>query len=311
MSQKISRILIAVKPWQNRLPLSAARVAQLARSLHAEVALTSCVRLSALSEAFAWADPGSGVGLEDDMLRESNDELVELDELAQALRGNGVAVTTRVRSDPSTSQGILDEVADWRADLLIAGVRSPHSSVRPRLADVDRQLMRLCPCPLLLTRASHDEPYQSVLAAVDPLHRHAEPTGLDEIIVGIARHLRDAFEAELRIVNIHPNPEEFEVVSSVEVEPGVFYGAENVEAVHRQALIELADACGVADAELILRAGDPAERIAALAAEPATDLVVLGSIKRGRLEAALLGSTAERVVDEGRCDVLLVQAPTQ
>ncbi|MGW8369183.1 MAG: universal stress protein, partial [Gammaproteobacteria bacterium] len=72
----------------------------------------------------------------------------------------------------------------------------------------------------------------------------------------------------------------------------------------------LAETCGVSGSELILRTGDPAECIAGLAAEPAADLVVLGSIKRSRLEAALLGSTAERVVDEGRCDVLLVRAPS-
>ena len=311
MTQKIERILIAVKPWQNRLPLGTSRVSHLARSLEAEVALTSCVRLSALESGFVWAEPGAGPGLEATLRSQADDELAELERLAQLLRDTGVTVTTRVRSDPSASHGILDEVTEWRADLLVAGVHEPGSSLRPRLTAVDWQLMRLCPCPLLLTRASNDEPYRSILAAVDPLRGHAEPAGLDEAILSIARHLRDVFEAELRIVSVHPDPEEYEVVSSVEVEPGVFYGAENIEAVHRQALIDLADACGAADSELVLRVGDPAEVIAGLAAEPVTDLVVLGSIKRRRLEAALLSSTAERVVDDGRCDVLLVRVPAQ
>lgn len=311
MTQRIERILIAVKPWQSRLPLSASRVSHLARSLEAEVALTSCVRLSALESGLVWAEPGTGPGLEATLESHADDELAELERLAQPLRDAGVTVATRVSSDPSASHGILDEVAEWRADLLVAGVHDPRSSLRPRLMAVDWQLMRLCPCPLLLTRTSHDEAYRSIVAAVDPLREHAEPAGLDEAILSIARHFRDAFEAGLRVVNVHPDPEDYEVVSSVEVEPGVFYGTENIEAVHRQALIDLTDACGVADAELILRAGDPAELIAGLAAEPATDLVVLGSIKRGRLEAALLGSTAQRVVDDGRCDVLLVRAPAQ
>lgn len=311
MSHKIERILIAIRPWENRLPLAAARVSHLARSLGAEVALTSCVRLSALSESLAWADPGSPISLEGERLGQANDELAELERLAQPMRDAGVTVTTRVRSDPSASHGILDEVTDWHADLLVAGVHEPGASLRPRLTAVDWQLMRLCPCPLLLSRGSQDQPYRTMLAAVDPLRGHAEPTGLDEAILSIARHFRDAFEAQLRIVNIHPHPEAYEVVSSVEVEPGVFYGTENIEAVHRQALIDLAADCGVSDAELLLRAGNPAALIAELAAELATDLVVLGSIKRGRLEAALLGSTAERVVDEGQCDVLLVRPPAQ
>lgn len=123
--------------------------------------------------------------------------------------------------------------------------------------------------------------------------------------------MRDACDAELRVVNVYPNPEQYEIVSAVQVEPGVFYGTENVKAAHRQAVIDLIDECNVPDSEIVLRAGKPAEIIAELAGEQAIDLVVLGSIKRGRIERALLGSTAERVVGEAPCDVLLVKPPAQ
>ena len=309
MTARIERILIAVKPWENRLPLSVAGAADLARGLKAEVALTSCVRLSALTDALAWTDPGSGTDIEGAMLSQANAELGELERLAQPLRDAGVTVTTRVRSDASASHGILDEVTAWRADLLIAGIHEAYSPLRPRLADVDWELMRLCPCPLLLVRASRDEPYRTILAAVDPLHGHAEPAGLDHAILGIARRLRDALEAELQIANVYPNPDEYEVASAIEVEPGVFYGTENIEAAHKQALADLTADCGVADSERILRAGKPAEVIIELAGRQATDLAVLGSIKRGRLESVVLGSTAQRVVEEAECDVLLVKPP--
>ncbi|MGW8369182.1 MAG: universal stress protein, partial [Gammaproteobacteria bacterium] len=237
MTRKLERILIAVKPWQSQLPLSAARIAQLARNQEAKVALTSCVRLSALESGFVWAEPGTGQGLEETLENQADEELAQLEQLAQPLRDAGVTVTTTVRSGRSASDGILDEVAEWSADLLVAGVHEPRASLRPRLTEVYWQLMRMCPCPLLLTRASNGDPYRNILAAVDPLNEHAEPAGLDEAILSVARQCRDAFEADLRIVNVHPDPEEFEVVSSVEVRPGIFYGTENIEAVHRQALI--------------------------------------------------------------------------
>jgi universal stress protein E len=309
MSQQIERILVAVKPWEHSLPVSIPRVLQLAQGLDAEVALTSCIRLSAQSDALTWAIAGQGAPVEEALLSQANSETEALERLAQPLQDHGVTVTTHVRSDASASRGILDEVAEWRADLLIAGVHEPPPAFRPRLATVDWQLMRLCPCPLLLARASNDAPYRTIIAAVDPLHGHAEPEGLDHAILAVSRHFRDAFNADLRLVNVHPDPEEYEVASSVEVSPGVFYGAENMEALHRQALIDLAADCGVADAELVLRAGKPADVVAGLAAEPATDLAVLGAIKRGRLESVLLGSTAERVVDDGQCDVLLLKPP--
>lgn len=309
MTERIERILIAVKPWENQLPLTVSRASDLARGLKAEVALTSCVRLSALTDAVAWTDPASGTDIEGAMLSEASDELQELERLAQPLRDAGVTVSTRVRSNASASHGMLDEVTAWRADLLIVGIHEANLSLRPGLAAVDWQLMRLCPCPLLLVRASKDESYRTILAAVDPLHGHAEPEGLDHAILSVARHFREALEAELQIANVYPNPDEYEVASSIEVAPGVFYGTENIEAVHKQALMDLAEDCGVADSDSILRAGKPAEVIIELAAKQATDLAVLGSIKRGRLESALLGSTAQRVVEEAECDVLLVKAP--
>lgn len=306
MTRQIERILIAVKPWEDRLPISNARVAALARGLGAEVALTSCLRLSAAAMELGWMDAAASMDFDIARLDRTDDELAILERLSAPLRAAGATVTTRVRSEGSANRGILDEVEDWEADLLIAGVHEPRLIPHPRLLDVDWQLIRLCPCPLLLAR-DRTESYRSILAAVDPLHGHAEPAGLDHAILAAARQFRDVFDARLKVISVYPNPNEFEVVSSVEVRPGVFYGSENVEAVHRQAAIDLVNECEVSDADLLVRPGKPAAVIVEAAREQAADLIVLGSIKRSRLHAMLLGSTAEAVVDEAESDVLLLK----
>jgi universal stress protein E len=310
MNKKIERILIAVKPWEDRLPISNERATQLAQSLKAEIALTSSIRLSAEATEFNWM---TGISTKDFDLASfdrSDHELALLDRLAQPLRAAGAAVTTRVRSEASPDRGILDEVDDWEADLLIAGVHEVGIVPHPRLMDVDWQLMRRCPCPLLLVQGHSAEPYRSILAAVDPLHDHAEPVGLDHSILGAARQFRDVFEAQLQILSVYPDPGEFEMASSVEVRPGVFYSSDNIEAVHRQAVIDLANDCGVADADLQLLPGKPSDRIAEMARERKADLVILGSIKRSRMHELFLGSTAEFVVDEVTSDVLLLKPPS-
>jgi hypothetical protein len=78
-------------------------------------------------------------------------------------------------------EGILRAVHEWEADLLIVGAHEPRPVPHTVLLDTDWQLIRLCPCPLLLVKAKAGEPYSTVLAAVDPLHRHAEPDGLDNL----------------------------------------------------------------------------------------------------------------------------------
>ena len=97
------------------------------------------------------------------------------------------------------------------------------------------------------------------------------------------------------------------LASSVEVLPGVYYGNENIEDVHRKALMELVENYGIRRSQVLLTSGDPAEQLGETIVENDVDLVVLGALKRGRLEQWLLGSTAERVVAEVSCDVLLIK----
>lgn len=52
----------------------------------------------------------------------------------------------------------------------------------------------------------------------------------------------------------------------------------------------------------------PADAIAEIAAESQSDLIVIGSHGHSGLMRVLLGSTAERVVREAACDVLVVKA---
>ena len=78
---------------------------------------------------------------------------------------------------------------------------------------------------------------------------------------------------------------------------------------HRQAVRELAGEYGVPPDRMDLHPGEPGDVIAEVVRKRDIELVLLGAVKRGWLAQALLGSTAERVVAEVECDVLLVRAP--
>jgi universal stress protein E len=304
---KIQRILIAVRPRERGLPLAASHACSLAQGLGAEIGLMSCVVESRLASGLAWADPVAVTDPQLESFDRGRHQQVQLEELAKPLRDAGVTVTTLVSTQRPIYQSILSEAANWQADLLVVGVHEPRLIARTHLTDIDRQLMRLCPCPLLIVRNPNVERYRAILAAVDPLHRHAEPAGLDDAVLRAAAEFSRAFNARLCVTNVYADPNNFEVVSSVEVQPGVFYGTENIEAAHHKAVADLIDEYGIGDAETLLRTGEPAAVIAALASEQKIDLVVLGAVKRSRLEAAILGSTAEAVVADARCDVLLVK----
>jgi nucleotide-binding universal stress UspA family protein len=300
---KIERILISVKPWEGQLPLAATNASGMAKGLGAEIELMSCLSISQL--VFAGLEPPERTASSDAEQARSEQE-IHLERLAQALRETGATVGTRVSSDSPVYRAILDEAAGWKADLLVAGAHEPELLPTP-FTDVDRDLMRLAPCPLLLAKNPALESYRTVLAAVDPLHLHAEPTGLDAAVLDAASTLSAAVGAELCVANVHPDPEDYEIVSSVEVQPGVYYGAENIPEVHRRAVDDLIAEAGISQAQVIMRAGDPAAAILELLSERSFDVVVLGTIKRSAIEEAFLGSTAEKVAAGAGSDVLLVK----
>lgn len=303
MALRIDKVLVALKPWQGGLPLSLYHARFLSENLGASLRLLSCVYEPEVALGILKTDAealAAQVGLVDS-------ERTVLSDLAASLRDWGIAAETVVRWGHPAEDVILAEVERWGADLLVIGTHQAGSRPHTRLAQLDWQLMRSCPCPVLLARDPQFDGYTTVLAAVDPLHRHAEPPGLDRKILEVASVLAHAAESTLLVAHVYPDPESYALASSVEVLPGVYYGTENIETVHRQALLELSSEFGVRAPQTVLLSGDPAERLSDCVSERGVDLIVMGALKRGKLEEWLLGSTAERIVAEAQCDVLLVK----
>jgi universal stress protein E len=233
---------------------------------------------------------------------------VGLDRLAGSLRDWGADVTTRVGWGVPAYDAILAAARDWQADLLVVGAHDRETS-HTRLTDTDWQLMRRAPCPLLLVKSPAFAGYRTIVAAVDPLHAHDEPYGLDQAVLAAGRWVARACGSTLRAVYAYPGAAAFDLVSAVEVAPGVVYGSENVEALHRRAVNELAERFGIAAADVDLVAAGAPEAIVDTAAKRRAELVVVGTQQHRGALAALIGSTAELVVATVPCDVLIVPPP--
>jgi universal stress protein E len=63
----------------------------------------------------------------------------------------------------------------------------------------------------------------------------------------------------------------------------------------------------VTAANQVLRTGVPAEVIRAVAAELKPDLLVMGAVSRSGLSHFHIGNTAEAVIDDVPCDLLIVK----
>jgi universal stress protein E len=272
---KLERILVAITPWQRGLPLAAGHARQLAQAVDARIELVGSVFDAALAARRDRGEPAA---------RNSQDRTlmtarVELERLAKSMRDWGARVTTRIVWGTPPYEAILAAAEACQADLIVVGAHEPET-FHTRLTDTDWQLMRRVRCPLLVVKGPSFDGYRTILAAVDPLHAHDEPYGLDRAVLYAGRCFAQAFGSTLRAFYSYPGRAAFELASAVQVAPGMLYGAENVEALHRRAVNELVTEYGIAPSEVDLVEGRPAETLIELAATRGADLVVVGTAQR-------------------------------
>jgi len=220
----------------------------------------------------------------------------------------GLRVKTEMVWDYPPHEAVIRRVLESGADFVVAASATHRLGQRLFLTNNDWELIRYCPVPILLVKSARDYTRPAVLAAVDPFHEHAKPAALDSRLLGsgtaIARLLRGSlhvFHAYLPLV--------FNMI--VPMDQGPMWLPREAEEAHaaaiRRAFIRLAEAAGVPGERRHLVIGDVTDRLAATVRRIHADIVVMGAVSRSGLKRLFIGSTAERVLDSLRCDVLIVK----
>jgi len=227
-------------------------------------------------------------------------QCLALDELARSLAGEGSLPTTVAEWHRVPHEAIVRAAMREHADLVVAEPRFRAARRRlPGFSATDWELVKLCPVPLLLARGP--APYRSptILAAVDPVRDTEKLSTLDLRIVQVAHEIERLTDGRLRLLHCAIEPR---------ATPGMPYSViEQERAQSRQLLKLLVKEAGLSTRALRVKSGRPAEAIAAAVADESVDVLVLGSMTRGRFENLVLGSTAEKLLHTVACDMLVVK----
>lgn len=284
----IRRILVAVKdPSAERLP-AVSKAIQLARALGAELELFHAIASPVYVDMLA--------------LTESRPEEVERDELTQyrqrleriaaRARLHTASVSVAAAWDYPVYEAIVRRAAEIGADLVVAEQHPGRHHAAGVLSLADWELLRLCPVPVLLVKRSRPYHAPTVLTAVDPDHAGGKTAQLDEAILAAGALVAGGLRGELHVVHACP--------------PGP--GAEGVPAALDTTLFARGLRLGdVPPEHRHLLAGDPRDVIPQIARDVGADIVVAGALSRSGLKRLLIGNTAERLLDELSCDLLIVK----
>lgn len=298
----IQHILVVIDPTSEQWQPCLDRATQLASHFpDTQLTLFVCDYNSALD--------GSRL-LGDSQLDKARTSLIEyrrkgLEDLAQPLRDKGLTVNVEAVWGKRLSRHILRAVHTHRPDLVIKTTHHHNLLKRLLLSNSDWELIRHCEVPVWLVKQA-STPVRKLCVSVDPLHDADKPAALDNKLIAAGKSLASQCRAELHLIHSYnPLPRTMVFDGSVIADYDTY--AEELRQRHAQAFNSLADDSQVDTGARHLLAGYPEEAIPGFVEKQEINLVVMGAISRSRLDTALLGHTAERLLDDCPCDILVIK----
>jgi universal stress protein E len=243
---------------------------------------------------------------ERDVMRQSmiKDKKLWLENLISELNTD-VEINCQVVWHNRPFESIIERVIKQGYDLVIKGTHQHDKFKSVVFTPTDWHILRKCPCPVLLIK-DHEWPSNgNIIAAVNVGSDEAEHHSLNVKITEEAKRLAQLIQANVHLVNSFPG-----TPVNIAIEIPEFNSTEYNETMlkhHEQSMIAHANQFDISVVNTHVKEGLPETVIAQVAAELDAELVILGTIGRTGISAALIGNTAEHVIDQLNCDVLALK----
>ena len=228
-----------------------------------------------------------------------------LETLADTARSKNIQVSTEAVWDKHAGTAMLNYLSGNPADLVVKATHHQNVIQRTFFSQTDWELIRHCPVPLLLTKATAWHDNITLTAAVDPVRTNDKPDFLDDHIIQCGTEMRSLLNAKLQLLHVYdPTPLmiylDQPAINSTDI-------GEEIRVQHQEALVELAQNKGIDKADARLEMGSPVQVIPDYLYEYDIDIVIMGAVSRSGLERWLLGHTAEKVLDRITVDILIAK----
>ncbi|MFT4940027.1 MAG: universal stress protein E [Paraglaciecola sp.] len=202
-------------------------------------------------------------------------------------------------------ESIIFEVIDKNYDLIVKGTQQHDTLKSVIFTPTDWHIMRKAPVPVLLVK-EHDWPQNGqILAAVNVGSDLQEHHSLNERITKSAQHFAKLLKSNVNLVNSYPGTPDNIVIEIPEFDRHSY--DESVKAHHLEEMKAHAARHHISEEMCHVREGLPEHVIPSMAKELDAELVVIGTVGRQGISAALIGNTAEHVIDKLNCDVLAIK----
>ncbi len=225
-----------------------------------------------------------------------------LEKVAMKYREAGLSAKTQVLLSSRSSKDIVHLATSEGCDLVVRYLKGEHSRVQQRFGQTAKNLMRVCPCPLLLVEhAIAEDP--KVLACVSAEHGIEE----NQVILDAASQLAKT------IAQMH-------VLSCWRIEPAYYLSDDadptynepsrkEVQLVLNALRADLSDKYDLASfgSRLHVINGDPIDVIPEYSSVNNFDVSVMSAASLNHPLGRLLGSTIENTIEKMTCGLLVIK----
>jgi len=237
--------------------------------------------------------------------------LKRLERIAAAVRARhqGLKVDVAAEWDAPAYEAIVRRAGKIGADLIVASSHSGPHYLPALMRLTDWELVRLSPVPLLLVRSRRPYRRPAVLVAVDPSHSFSKPLKLDRSLLRAGESLSRSLRGSLHAVHA------FARIPGGTIPPSVLSVSDrSLRQIESQAQRDaeanfdrVLKGSSVKAAHRYLIGRHPVDAILQASRKCRSAIVVMGAVSRSGLKRLLIGNTAESILDELRCDVMVVK----
>jgi universal stress protein E len=265
------------------------------------------------------SDPTLGVLRDSYMVSNESKQLADgirqaqeivLKELAEAVAGEDLAVTTSITHERPASDAIVAIALDREPRFVVKGTAYHSPAERARFTFTDWQLIRKLMVPLWLVKPREWSETPVIIAAIDPTHRHDKDHLIDQLILDAGKSLAARCEGKLMLLHTYERLVEIGSHAMMSLKPvrlPIEELDQEIRLEHRQKLDTLATKNDIPADDVHQLPGRTRDILPAFAREYNANLVLMGALARTGLRRRVLGSTAEQVLDNLPCDILIAR----
>jgi len=202
-------------------------------------------------------------------------------------------------------EAIIEQVIQHNYDIVIKGTHQHDKLKSVVFTPTDWHILRKCPCPVLLVKEHAWPKDGNIIASLNVGSDEKEHHSLNVKITEQAKQLASLVQANVHLVNSFPG-----TPVNIAIEIPEFNSTEYNDTMlkhHQQAMIAHANKFDISVINTHVEEGLPETVIAQVAEKIDAELVILGTVGRTGISAALIGNTAEHVIDQLNCDVLALK----